>query len=131
MSRLTSAFTNSTCTYGLIPSSHWNQPAHINETKAAAARAKANYEYGDSVAYRNMCRYNSGFLALHPLLQNLTYYWRAEPNIRFQCDIDFDPFKYMREHKKKYAFVASMHENMNTVKTLWTTVKGYALIFFL
>jgi alpha 1,2-mannosyltransferase len=100
-------------------------PSHINQTRAAEARKKADYEYGDSISYRNMCRYNSGFLALHPLLQKLNYYWRAEPNIRFQCDIDYDPFTFMRENNKTYSFIASMHENINTVKTLWPTTKEF------
>ncbi len=32
----------------------------------------------ESVSYRNMCRFNSGFFYRHPLLQKYRWYWRIE-----------------------------------------------------
>lgn len=29
-------------------------------------------------------------------------YRRVEPDVQFSCDVDYDPFKYMREHELKY-----------------------------
>ena len=49
--------------YGLVPREHWFQPDWIDEERAAAGRRKLEDEqviYGDSVSYRNMCRFNSG-----------------------------------------------------------------------
>jgi alpha 1,2-mannosyltransferase len=50
-------------TFGVIPREHWVQAEWINETKAAESRQKmadCNIIYGDSLSYRNMCRFNSG-----------------------------------------------------------------------
>lgn len=47
---------------------------------------------------------NSGFFWRHPLVLslNLEYYWRVEPDVRYFCDLDYDPFLYMKQNKKKY-----------------------------
>lgn len=33
---------------------------------------------------------------------NLEYYWRVEPDVRYFCDLDYDPFLYMKQNNKKY-----------------------------
>ena len=55
--------------FGLVPPEQWNQPDWIDEEKATASRNKMVQErvpYGDSVSYRNMCRYNSGVRCDYP-----------------------------------------------------------------
>lgn len=78
----TQALASSHCHYGTIPSDHWNQPSFINETLAAENRHNMEklgvVPYANSVPYRNMCRFNSGFFWRHPLLNNFDYYWRVE-----------------------------------------------------
>lgn len=68
----TQGIISSTAEYGLIPKNHWSEhPSWIDEEKAKKAReemAKNNVIYGDSVPYREMCRYQSGFFFRHPLL---------------------------------------------------------------
>jgi hypothetical protein len=62
MSRIR-ALTKAPVAFGVIPREHWEQAGWINETKAAASRQKMaddNIIYGDSLSYRNMCRFNSG-----------------------------------------------------------------------
>lgn len=46
----------------------------------------------------------SGFFWRHPLVLslNLEYYWRVEPDVRYFCELDYDPFLYMKQNKKKY-----------------------------
>lgn len=75
-----------------------------------------------------MCRYNSGYFFRHELLRPYKWYWRVEPNIDYTCDIQFDPFNYMQEHKKTYGFTISMQEYIETIPTLWDTTKGDASI---
>ncbi|KAG8991585.1 alpha 1,2-mannosyltransferase 2.4.1 [Tulasnella sp. JGI-2019a] len=114
--------------YGLIPHDHWYQPAHIDETKAAAARKMMEQKqviYGGSLPYRNMCRYNSGFFFRHELLKTFDYYWRIEPHVKFFCDLNYDPFLYMQDHKKKYGFTISLPEYGETIETLWETTKAF------
>lgn len=48
----------------MTPAGHWGPPEWIDEKRAAEARAamgQAGILYGDNAAYRDMCRYQSGF----------------------------------------------------------------------
>lgn len=78
----TSGIASGVCTYGVIPSSEWNdQPSWIDQEKAKSSREAmeaANVIYGGSLTYRKMCRYQSGFFWRHPLLDSYEYYWRIE-----------------------------------------------------
>jgi len=81
--------------------------------------------YADSVPYRNMCRFNSGFFYHHELLQNYRYYWRVEPEVTFFCDVNYDPLMYMQENKKVYGFTIALLEWRPTIETLWDAVKEF------
>ncbi|KAF7290423.1 Glycosyltransferase family 15 protein [Mycena chlorophos] len=126
--RNVSVATRSSFEFGLIEPDHWFQPDWIDEEKAAKARKQMKSNkvlYGDSVPYRNMCRFQSGFFFRHPLLQKYRWYWRVEPHVQFFCDIDFDPFLFMEGEDKRYAFTISIHEYKKTVRTLWPTVRDF------
>ncbi|KAL8646717.1 MAG: hypothetical protein Q9226_006745 [Calogaya cf. arnoldii] len=114
--------------YGLIPEEHWSFPEHIDTDKARRVRedmAQRKIIYGDSISYRHMCRFESGFFFQHPLMQQFEWYWRVEPSIELYCDIDYDTFKYMRDRNKKYSFVLSLYEYVETIPTLWDSVKTF------
>ncbi|KAK0483652.1 glycosyltransferase family 15 protein [Armillaria novae-zelandiae] len=114
--------------FGLIPHDHWYQPETIDEAKASEARAdmvKNNVIYGGSVPYRNMCRFNSGFFYRHELLKPYKYYWRVEPDVKFFCDLDYDPFLIMQDQHKVYGFTVSLYEYERTIPTLWATVREF------
>ncbi|KAA1473257.1 glycosyltransferase family 15 protein [Dentipellis sp. KUC8613] len=114
--------------FGLVPKEHWFQPSWIDENKASEARQKMveeNIIYGDSVSYRNMCRYNSGFFYRHELLQPYRWYWRVEPDVHFHCDIVEDPFLFMQTHNKTYGFTITMYEFEKTIPTLWSAVREF------
>ncbi|TDL29878.1 glycosyltransferase family 15 protein [Rickenella mellea] len=126
--RRTTELTDSPTSYGLIPEQHWYQPDSIDEERAKAGRdnmVKHNIIYGGSVPYRNMCRFNSGFFFRHELLQNYKYYWRVEPHVTFFCDIHYDPFLVMQDEGKIYGFTISLFEFIETIPTLWNTVKEF------
>lgn len=126
--RWTSEIISAPAYYGLIPPEHWYQPSHIDESRAAHFRQLLVDEdiiYGGSVSYRNMCRFNSGFFYRHPLMQQFQYYWRVEPGVKFFCDIDFDPFLYMQDHNKTYAFTISMYEYERTISSLWAVTQAF------
>ncbi|CAK5262088.1 unnamed protein product, partial [Mycena citricolor] len=127
-SRAMLSTTNSSVSFGVVPEEHWYQPGWIDESVARQGREKMveqNIIYGDSVPYRNMCRFNSGFFFKQPLLQNYRYYWRVEPDIEYTCDVDYDPFRYMVENNKTYGFTISFFEWEPTIPTLWSTVKEF------
>jgi len=122
------ALTDAPIEFGLIPKEEWFQPQWIDEAKATEARKdmeKNNVIYGGSVPYRNMCRYNSGFFYRHELLKKYKYYWRVEPDVKFFCDLDYDPFLVMQDEKKVYGFTISLYEYEATIPTLWSAVKEF------
>ncbi|KAI6022688.1 glycosyltransferase family 15 protein [Pisolithus marmoratus] len=121
-----SQLTDAPVEFGLIPPEHWKQPEWIDEQKAAAARedmVRNNVIYGG--AYRNMCRFNSGFFYRQELLQKYRYYWRVEPDVKYFCDIDYDPFLLMQDQNKVYGFTISLYEYETTIPTLWSSVKEF------
>ncbi|KAL8640711.1 MAG: hypothetical protein Q9228_002407 [Teloschistes exilis] len=114
--------------YGEISHEHWSFPEHIDQDKARRVRedmAQRKIIYGDSISYRHMCRFESGFFFQHPLMKQFEWYWRVEPSIELYCDIGYDTFKYMRDHGKKYSFVLSLYEYVETIPTLWDSVKTF------
>ncbi|KAL0581729.1 hypothetical protein V5O48_000311 [Marasmius crinis-equi] len=123
-----SVITRAQVSFGLIPKEHWYQPDWIDEDRAKKGREKMMRQgiiYGGSVSYRNMCRFNSGFFFQHELLQPYRYYWRVEPDVKFFCDVSYDPFRYMEEHNKIYGFTIALVEWEATIPTLWNTVKEF------
>lgn len=126
--KVTSQLVSGNTYYGLIPKDQWSFPSWIDVEKAAQTRQKmreANVIYGDSISYRHMCRYESGFFFRHPLLEQYEYYWRVEPGIKIYCDIDYDLFKFMKVNDYKYSFTISLPEYPATIETLWDTVKNF------
>ncbi|KAJ8078792.1 hypothetical protein PM082_013075 [Marasmius tenuissimus] len=120
--------TDSEVKFGLIPHDNWYQPDWIDEEKAAASRQNmVNHHviYGDSVPYRNMCRFNSGFFWRHELLKEYKYYWRIEPDVKFFCDLDYDPFLMMQDQGKVYGFTIILPEYGSTIRSLWRTVTEF------
>ena len=126
--KVTSALVSGTTHYGLIPQDHWSFPDFIDQEKAAAVREDMKARkiiYGDSISYRHMCRYESGFFFRHELMNKFEWYWRVEPSVELFCDISYDPFKYMVDNKKKYSFVLSLYEYAETIPTLWDSAKMF------
>ncbi|KAJ2845525.1 alpha 1,2-mannosyltransferase 2.4.1, partial [Coemansia erecta] len=123
------AVTKAPVYFGKLPKEHWGLSPYVTEEKVREAldRNKDRYLYGGSYSYRLMCRFQSGFIHKHPLLQNLDYYWRIEPDVSYFCDIPYDPFKYMRDNKLVYGFTITPMEAALTVETLWETTRHWML----
>ncbi|KAF2873343.1 glycolipid 2-alpha-mannosyltransferase [Massariosphaeria phaeospora] len=125
---VTTALVSGKTRYGKIPKEHWSFPEFIDQDRAAKVRDEMKEKkiiYGDSISYRHMCRYESGFFFRHELMLEYEWYWRVEPSIELYCDIDYDTFKFMAENKKKYSFVLSLYEYVETIPTLWNAVKNF------
>ena len=119
---------STTAEFGLINEEEWSYPNWINISKAEEARImmkQKNIVHGGSISYRHMCRYNSGFFFRHKLLEKYDYYWRIEPSVDFTCDIDYDPFLYMKDKNKSYGFTIILPEFEETIPTLWETTKSF------
>ena len=126
--KVTSSLVSGKTHYGEIPEEHWSFPSFIDQDKARKVRedmAQRKIIYGDSISYRHMCRFESGFFFRHPLMNQFEYYWRVEPSVELFCDVHYDPFKFMKENNKKYSFVLSLYEYVETIPTLWDSVKSF------
>ena len=126
--KVTTALVSGTARYGLIGKEHWSFPDFIDQDKAKAVRedmAERKIIYGDSVSYRHMCRFESGFFFRQPLMNEYEWYWRVEPSIKLYCDIGFDPFVFMAENNKIYSFVISLFEYVETIPTIWDSAKKF------
>ncbi|KAF7973010.1 hypothetical protein HWV62_16392 [Athelia sp. TMB] len=122
------AETDAPVSFGLIPAEQWHQPDWIDDDLATEGRRKMaaqNIIYADSISYRNMCRFNSGFFFKHELLQPYRYHWRVEPDVKYFCDLDYDPFLFMEDSNKIYGFTISVYEWEQTIATLWDAVKEF------
>lgn len=130
--KITTALVSGKTKYGKIPKEHWSFPEWIDQDKAARVREEMREKkiiYGDSISYRHMCRYESGFFFRHPLMLDYEWYWRVEPSVELYCDINYDTFKFMAEHKKKYSFTLSLYEYVETIPTLWDATKNFTKHF--
>ena len=126
--RVTSNLVSGKTRYGLISEEHWSFPEWIDQDKAAEVRkdmADRKIIYGDSISYRHMCRYESGFFFRHPLMLEYEWYWRVEPSIELYCDIEYDTFKFMADNDKKYSFVLSLYEYKETIPTIWDSTRTF------
>ena len=126
--RVTTSLVSGKTHYGIIAEEQWSFPSFIDQEKAKKVRedmAERKIIYGDSISYRHMCRFESGFFFRHELMNQFEYYWRVEPSIELFCDIHYDPFKMMKDQGKKYSFVLSLYEYVETIQTLWDSVKKF------
>lgn len=124
----TSAMASGKTEYGLVNPEDWNTPGFIDQEKYN--QCLQEYEekrvlYGSSKSYRNMCHYNSGYFFRQELTLKYDYYFRVEPGVEYYCDFQMDPFKLMKDQKKKYGFIVSFYEYPNTIPTLYENVKGF------
>lgn len=122
-----SAMTDSPISFGVIPAEHWGPPDWINVTRAEQVRKNMRLlgiPQGDSARFRNLSRFNAGFLARQDTLRSYRYYWRIQPGSQYFCDFLEDPFEIMREGKI-YAFNMALYEMEQTVSTLWETVYDF------
>ncbi|KAK9448456.1 nucleotide-diphospho-sugar transferase [Limtongia smithiae] len=124
----TSGMASGDTKYGKIGIEQWSMPQHIDQEEVERRMeemVRKNVIYAGSMSYRHMCRYNSGFFYRHPLVAPYDWYWRVEPGVEYFCDLNYDPFTYMRENNKTYGFVMSMYEYRVTIETLWDSTREF------
>jgi mannosyltransferase len=76
-------------------------------------------------SYHHMCRFYSGFFYKHELLQKYDWYWRVEPDIKYFCDITYDPFVHMARNNKTYGFTIAVKELKETVPNIFRYASAY------
>lgn len=81
--------------------------------------------YGGLKSYHKMCRFYSGFFQDNELLKDFDYYWRIEPDVKFFCDLTYDPFYEMKKANKKYGFTILISELYWTIPSLFRYTKTF------
>ncbi|KAJ2012923.1 alpha-1,2-mannosyltransferase ktr1 [Coemansia sp. S85] len=117
--------TDSHVEFGTLDHDSWKVPEWIDQERYEKVKLTATYPHAEKDSYRKMCRFQSGFLHRHPLLKDLEYYWRIEPDVEYFCDIDYDPFLFMKQNGLKYGWTIAMPEFMDTIATLWNTTERF------
>ncbi|EJU03429.1 nucleotide-diphospho-sugar transferase [Dacryopinax primogenitus] len=114
--------------FGQVPEEHWRIPEWLDEDEIRAGflrQAGEGVQYGGREGYHHMCRFYSGLFARHELLQKYEWYWRLEPGVRFYCSVTYDPFRFLAQRNQTYGFVITLIDDLNTIPSLYKTVKQY------
>ncbi|CRG83999.1 mannosyltransferase [Talaromyces islandicus] len=121
-------YTSANVEFGKIDSSMWGFPDWVDHEVAREGIRKqgdAAIMYGGMESYHHMCRFYSGFFYKHPLLLKYEWYWRLEPEIKYFCDITYDPFIKMAEANKTYGFTIAVKELRETVPNIFRYASAY------
>ena len=116
--------------FEVLPNTSWGFPDGV-DFDVAAARAsftrqeRTGVRYGGSESYHHMCRFFSGEFFTLPALAEFRYYWRIEPDVKFFCDLTYDPFVEMRRHDKVYGWTMALWEMPDTVPSLFRATADY------
>lgn len=120
--------TNAEVEFGLVPAEHWNFPEDIDRMEFEEwinGQGDRSVMYGNMESYHKMCRFYSGHFYDHPLVRKREWYWRVEPDVKFFCDLTYDPFVEMEKRNKKYGFTVSIQELYYTTPSLFKTTKAF------
>ncbi|CCC67412.1 hypothetical protein NCAS_0A08540 [Naumovozyma castellii] len=111
---------------GLVPNEYWEYPDFVNQEEAERERWEmSDLPDGDSLYARFKNRYLAGFFWKHPLLEEFDWYWRVEPNIRLNCEVDYDVFKKMQDEFMIYGTLVAKTDSPATSFTIWENARTF------
>lgn len=119
--------TNAKVEFGLVDELDWEFPVDVREKMQYKVSLEDQGDrgilYGSMESYHKMCRFYSGMFFKHPMVKKYKWYWRIEPDVKFFCDISYDPFFEMEAHNKKYGFTVILPEIYWSVPNLFRYTK--------
>lgn len=120
-------YTNAEVEFGIVPKQEWDfknvDPDLLHES--IESQGDRGIMYGNMPSYHKMCRFYLGYFYHHPLVTKREWYWRVEPDVKFFCDLTYDPFIEMQKNNKKYGFTVMIHELYYTVPSLFLETKAF------
>ncbi|ODQ66174.1 glycosyl transferase, partial [Nadsonia fulvescens var. elongata DSM 6958] len=120
--------TQSEVKFDIISPDLWQFPSWANPDEVAEGIIKQGDQgimYGAMESYHKMCRFYSGKFYHHPALAEYDWYWRLEPDVKFYCDMTYDPFVQMEKTDKVYGFTIAIKELAETVPNLFRASKAF------
>lgn len=120
--------TKAKCEFGTVAPEKWNFSPDIDKDllkESIESQGDRKILYGSMESYHKMCRFYSGEFFRHPLVRKHEWYWRVEPDVKFFCDLTYDPFIEMEKHKKKYGFTVAITEIYYSVPSLFSATKTF------
>jgi alpha 1,2-mannosyltransferase len=120
------AATRSRVIFHVLDAYAWGVPNWIDRRNFSHVLSTATY-YGNTEAYRKMCRFFAGPVFTTPVLANYRYAWRLDSHVRYLCDVVDDPIARMDRSGALYGFALRMKEKMDTIPSLWATAEDYAV----
>jgi mannosyltransferase len=124
----TRKYASGTVEFGKLDPSMWGFPDWADKEVFQEGIRKQGDEaimYGEMESYHHMCRFYSGFFYKHSLLDKYKWYWRLEPDIKYFCDITYDPFVMMEKNKKVYGFTIAIKELVETVPNIFRYASAF------
>ncbi len=73
---------------------------------------KMGVQYGGLESFRLQQQWFSGYFWREEILNGFEWYWKIDAGMVFGCDIDYDPFLWMKSQKKSFGFGAILKENI-------------------
>lgn len=115
-------------TFDTIPQEHWEFPESVRQHEFKEwinQQGDRGVLYGNMKSYHQMCRYYLYNFYQHPKVATLEWYWRVEPDVKFFCDITYDPFLEMARNKKKYGFNVLLKDLYYTIPGLYREIHHF------
>ena len=82
-----------------------------------------------TLGYRHMCRFHA--LRAHELLSSpelggpYDWHWRLDDDSEFTAVLDYDPFLFLQQQKKRYGFIKTIPDAPACVEGLWEEAKKF------
>ncbi|TGZ81336.1 nucleotide-diphospho-sugar transferase, partial [Ascodesmis nigricans] len=114
--------------YGRVDGEEWGRGEGVREESVRMGMERLEQEgvvYARSESYRNMCRWFAGRFMWHEAVRGFEWYWRVEPNIRYPCDLLYDPFDFLSTHHKSFSFTITLPDYPSTLRSLLPTLQSF------
>jgi len=114
--------------FEVLPERMWDFPEGVDAEaarKSMREQERQGVGYGGNEDYHHMCRFFSGDFPLLDALKDYRWYWRIEPDVKFFCDLTYDPFAEMARRGKTYGWTMALWEMPDTVPGLFRATADY------